>query len=350
MNWGKNILTKQKNMSKKIGNLLTVEEMKNKYSLSEQAIKNTQKHREELENIFIWKDDRKILVIWPCSADFEESLYEYAEFLSELQKKVEDKIKIVMRFYTWKPRTVWGWKGLQNSVPWEKPNLVTWMENSRKIAINIIEKYNLPLADELLQAQLVNYVDDIFCYFAIGARSTEDQFHREVSSGLDIPVWMKNPTSGDLQIMCNSIKAGQTPSVYAIWNEVFETTWNNLSHSVLRGGSNWPNYNLGNIEKTLEISKKMWVKNLSLIIDCNHSNSGKKWEKQIKIIEEVMGAIKWKLEVENFVKWFMIESYLENWRQDFEDIKKVKKGLSLTDPCVGKEGTIELVDKLYDLI
>lgn len=261
-----------------------------------------------------------------------------------------------MRFYTWKPRTVWGWKGLQNSIPWKKPNLITWIENSRKIAINIIEKYNLPLADELLQAQLVNYVDDIFCYFAIGARSTEDQFHREVTSGLNIPVWMKNPTSGDLQIMCNSVKAGQTSSVYIIWNEVYETTWNNLVHWVLRWWSNWANYSLENIEKTLELSEKMWVENLSLIVDCNHSNSWKKWEKQVKIMEEVMESINPHSvspkgrEVTQFVKWFMIEGYLEDWRQDFENIETVKKWLSLTDPCVGKEGTRELVERLYGKI
>jgi len=338
-------------MSKKImGNLLSVEEMKNKYSLSSEAKENIKKHKQDLENIFTWKDNRKVLIIGPCSADFEESLYEYAKFLSELQKKVEDKIKIVMRFYTGKPRTVWGWKGLQNSTPWEEPNLISGMENSRRIAINIIEKYNLALADELLQAQLVDYVDDIFSYFAIGARSTEDQFHREVSSWLEVPIGMKNPTSWDIQIMCNSVKAWQTSSTYAIWNEVFTTNWNNLTHWVLRWGSTWPNYNLENIEKSLELLNKMWTNNPALIIDCNHSNSWKKWEKQISIMEEVMGKISYLQEINSFVKWFMIESYLEDWRQDCTDLESVKKWLSLTDPCVGKDGTKDLVEKMYNLI
>ena len=337
-------------MAKKIWNLIPVEEIKEKYWLSENDKKNIEKHREELGKIFSGKDDRKVLIIGPCSADFEESLYEYAEFLAELQKKVEDKIKIVMRFYTGKPRTVWGWKGLQNSVPWEKPNLITWIENSRRIAVNIIKKYNLALADELLHPQLINYFDDIFCYFAIGARSTENQFHREVASGLEIPVWMKNPTSWDLQIMCNSIKAGQTESTYIIWEEVFETNGNKFTHWILRWGSNWPNYSLENIETTFKFTKKIWIENPALIIDCNHSNSWKKWEKQVEIMEEVMNNISKKTELLQFIKWFMIESYLFDWRADFENIETVKKGLSLTDPCVGKNGTIELVEKMYKML
>jgi 3-deoxy-7-phosphoheptulonate synthase len=319
--------------------------MKEKYGLSESAKNNLVKHKSELEDIFTWKDDRKILIIGPCSADFEESLYEYSEFLSGLQKKVEDKIKIVMRFYTWKPRTVWGWKGLQNSVPWDKPDLSSGIENSRRIAINIIKKYNIPLADELLHPQLVNYFDDIFSYFAVWARSTENQFHREVISGLDIPVWMKNPSSGDIWIMCNSIKAWQTPSTYVIWKKIYSTIWNNLTHWILRWGSFWPNYSLKNIEQSFELTKN--INNPALIIDCNHSNSWKKWEKQVSIMEEVIGNIQWN-KLEKFVKWFMIESYLYDWRQDFENIDTVKKWLSLTDPCVGKEWTIKLVESLYE--
>jgi 3-deoxy-7-phosphoheptulonate synthase len=287
------------------------------------------------------------LIIGPCSADFEESLYEYAEFLSDLQMMVWDKIKIVMRFYTWKPRTVWGWKGLQNSEPWEKPNLITWIENSRRIAINIIQKYNLPLADELLHPQLINYFDDIFSYFAIGARSTENQFHREVSSWLKIPVWMKNPTSGDIWTMCNSIKAGQAEGTYVIWEEVYETQGNKLTHWVLRWWESWSNYSLWDIIKTFDKVKEKNIKKPSLIIDCNHSNSWKKWKKQVKIMNKVLDSISETKELKDFVKWFMIESYLYDWRADFEDIKTVKKGLSLTDPCVGKNWTVDLVEGLY---
>ncbi len=338
-------------MSKKIvGKLLSVEELKSKYNLSENAQNNLKQHKKELSNIINWVDSRKILIIWPCSADFEESLYEYAEFLSELQKKVEDKIKIVMRFYTGKPRTVWGWKGLQNSNPWEEPNIITWIENSRAIAINIIEKHNLPLADELLHPQLISYVEDVFSYFAIWARSTENQYHREVVSGLTIPVWMKNPTSWDIWSMCNSIKAGQTESTFVVGNEVYETTWNNLTHWILRWGASWPNYSLWDIVESYEKTKAMKIENSSLLIDCNHDNSWKKPEKQIQILSEVMGNIEWQTELYNFVKWFMVESYLYDWRQDVTDFSQVKKGLSLTDPCIGKQGTIKLVEELYNFI
>ena len=335
-------------MAEKIWNLISVKEIKKKYKLEEQSEKNIEIHRKELKKIFSGKDDRKILIIGPCSADFEESLYEYAEFLSDLQMMVWDKIKIVMRFYTGKPRTVWGWKGLQNSIPGKEPNLITGIENSRRIAVNIIQKYNLPLADELLHPQLINYFDDIFSYFAIGARSTENQFHREVASWLEIPVWMKNPTSGDIWTMCNSIKAGQTKSTYAIWEKVYETQGNKLTHWVLRWGSDWPNYSLWDIVKTFDEVKKREIKKPWIIIDCNHSNSWKKWKKQVKIMNEVLDSILKTKELNSFVKWFMIESYLFDWRQDFEDIKTVKKGLSLTDPCVGKNWTVELVESLYE--
>ena len=338
-------------MSKKIiGKLPSIEELKSKYSLSEQAKRNFEQHEMELADIISWKDSRKILIIGPCSADFEESLYEYAEFLSQLQKKVEDKIKIVMRFYTGKPRTVWGWKGLQNSNPWEEPNLITWIENSRRIATQIIEKYNLALADELLHPQLINHIEDIFSYFAIWARSTENQYHREVASGLNISVWMKNPTSWDIGLMCNSIKAWQTQSTFVVGDEVYETTWNNLTHWILRWGASGPNYSLWDIVESYDKIKSMKIENPSLIIDCNHDNSWKKPEKQIQILSEVMENIWWQTELYNFVKWFMVESYLYDGRQDVVDFSTVKKGLSLTDPCIGKQGTIKLVEQLYSLI
>ena len=338
-------------MSKKIvGKLPHAEELKNKYSLTKEAQKKLKQHEKELSNIISWKDSRKILIIWPCSADFEESLYEYAQFLSELQKKVEDKIKIVMRFYTGKPRTVWGWKGLQNSNPWEEPNIITGIENSRKIAINIIEKYNLSLADELLQPQLISYFEDIFNYFAIWARSTENQYHREVASGLYIPVWMKNPTSWDIGLMCNSIKAGQTKSTFVVGDDVYKTTWNTLTHWILRWGASWPNYSLWDIVDSYDTTQTMKVENPSIIIDCNHDNSWKKPEKQIQILSEVMNSIEWQTELYSFVKWFMVESYLYDWRQDVEDFNTIKKGLSLTDPCIGKEATTKLIEQLYRLI
>ncbi|MFA5917134.1 MAG: 3-deoxy-7-phosphoheptulonate synthase [Candidatus Gracilibacteria bacterium] len=335
-------------MKKLIGELLAPSVLKTKIPLSEKAKAFTENSRQELKDIISGKSNKKILIIGPCSADFEESLYEYADFLSKLQEKVEDKIKIVLRFYTGKPRTIGGWKGLQNSAPGETPDLISGIENSRKIAVNIIEKYNLPLADELLHPQLVEHIGDLYSYFAIGARSSENQFHREVSSGLDFPVGMKNPTSGNISIMLNSVQAGTTPSVYVIGNDVYETSGNSYCHSILRGGITGPNYDLESIKKAYEENKKRNIINKGLIIDTNHDNSQKKYEKQIDIMQEVMNSISENKELKNFVKGFMVESYLFDGRQDYSE--NIQKGLSLTDLCIGKERTEELIMKMYNLI
>lgn len=342
-------------MKKLIWKLLSPYDLKNKIPLSESWSQSVDKNRQELKDIITWKSDKKILIIWPCSADFEDSLMKYAWFLSEMQKKVEDKIKIVMRFYTGKPRTVWGWKWLQNSSPWEIPNLVTWIENSRKIAVNIIERYNLPLADELLHPQLIEHIEDIYSYFAIWARSSENQFHREVASGISFPVWLKNPTSGDIKFMINSIQASLAPSVYAIWNSVYETTWNNYSHGILRWWSNWPNYELENIKQVYDLMNERKIKNKALIIDTNHDNSWKKYERQNQIMWEVMTSISGKKELSNLVKWFMVESYLFDDRQDLPCYPRawhgeLKHWLSLTDPCIWKEKTEKLIMDLYEMI
>ncbi len=333
-------------MKKMIWKLLSPYDLKNKFPLSETWKKSVEKNRQELKDIITWKTDKKMLIIGPCSADFEESLDKYAKFLSEMQEKIEDKIKIVMRFYTGKPRTIWWWKWLQNSRPWEIPNLITWIENSRKIAISLIEKYNLALADELLHPQLIEHIDDIYSYFAIWARSSENQFHREVSSGISFPVGLKNPTSWDIKIMLNSVEASMKPSIYVIWNSVYETTWNNYSHWILRWWSFWPNYSFDNLKNTFEMSNKREMKNKAIIIDTNHDNSVKNYDLQSHIMQEVLESISWNLELKNFVKWFMVESYLYDWRQDYWE--NLKMWLSLTDACIWLEKTQELIFDLYD--
>ncbi len=340
-------------MSKKIiWKLPKVSELKEKFPLSEKASENILQNIEELKNIFSWKDSRKILIIGPCSADFEESLYEYWEFLSELQEKVKDKIKIVFRFYTGKPRTVWGWKWLSYSVPWENPDLLKWMENTRRIAINLIEKFWLALAEEMLHPEMSDYFDDIFSYEVVWARSVENQYHREVMSWVSCPVWMKNHTLWDLQFMVNAIAAASNSSSYvsALW-EIYETTWNPFAHWVHRWAERWwTNYDLGSIKLSYELMEKRNILNKGIIIDCNHDNSKKDPFKQIAIMSEVLENISKDSESEKlktFVKGFMVESYLYDWRQEFESIETVKKGLSLTDPCIWKEGTREFVEKMY---
>jgi len=255
----------------------------------------------------LWEDSRKVLVIWPCSADFEESLEEYAQFLVWLNEKYWDKILFLMRFYTGKPRTVGWWKGLSYSTPGEEPDLIKWMENTRRIAIKLIEKYRIPLAEEMLH---------------------------------------------DLQFMVNAIAAATLPSSYvtALW-EVYETTGNSYAHWIHRGAERGEtNYNLGSILESYNLMEEKNIENKAIIIDCNHDNSKKNPEKQIQIMSEVMQNTSSQPEVYDFVKWFMIESYIYDGRQDVKDFSTVKKGLSMTDPCIGLEATEMLVRELYSLV
>lgn len=189
--------------------------------------------------------------------------------------------------------------------------------------MNIIERYGLPLADELLHPQLVEHVGDIYSYFAIGARSTENQYHREVASGLDFPVGMKNPTSGDIGTMVNSVKSGANKSVYVVGNDIFETSGNPFCHGVLRGGKSGPNYDLATIEETFAKMKNADIAHPAIIVDTNHDNSRKQYERQFDILKEVMTSIRDNGDLQGFVKGFMVESYLFDGRQDFsENVRK----------------------------
>lgn len=332
-------------MAKIIWKLQTWEEIKKEIKLNDNAKKFVEKKRKEIKDVFSWKSDKKILIIWPCSADFEESLYKYAEFLSDISKKIEDKIIVVMRFYTWKPRsTVWR-KWLQNSFPWEEADIKSWIKRSRKIAINIIEKYSLALADEMLHPQLNEYMDDLYCYQAIWARSSENQYHREVASWLDIAIWIKNTTSWNIQDMVNAIEASSKKSSYVTARDIFETSWNIYSHGILRWWNNWPNYSLDHIKDAYEKMKKWWFENRWILIDTNHANSNKNPLIQIDILKEVLESIKDEKNLSGFVKWFMVESYLYDWRQDYSE--GIKKWLSLTDPCIWLENTKKLIDLMY---
>jgi 3-deoxy-7-phosphoheptulonate synthase len=296
-------------------------------------------YREQIRKILTWEDSRKILIIWPCSADFEDSLNEYAEFLAKINDEVKDRIFIIMRFYTWKPRTINWWKWM----------IQDGIKGVREMWIKLTEKHNLPLADEMLNPHLLDYVDDIYTYLAIWARSTENQYHREVSSWLYIPVWMKNPTSWNIEIMVNSIKAWQYSHTYNGTRQVYETEWNPFCHWILRWWENWSNYSLEHILKAYHLMEK-GIKNPSLIIDTSHDNwriNGVKHpENQVNILKSVMKDIQEKPELLDFVKWFMVESYLFDWKQD-EKIEYPKHWLSLTDPCIWLEKTKELIYTMY---
>ncbi len=340
-------------MSKKaIRTLPTVEEIKNKYPLSNDWKSVVSQWIQDFQNILSWKDKRKVLVIWPCSADFEESLCKYAEFLAKLNEKYSDKILFLMRFYTGKPRTVGWWKWLSYSNPWEEPDLIKWMENTRRIAVKLIETYKIPLAEEMLHPEMSDYFDDIYSYQVVWARSVENQYHREVMSGIDCPAWLKNHTLWDLQFMVNAIAAANLPSSYVTaLGEVYETSGNEYAHWIHRGAERWgTNYDLESIQTSYDLMCKRNVINKAVVVDCNHDNSKKQPLMQTEIMTAALDAISWNDILTEFVKGFMIESYLYDGRQDVEDFSTVKKWLSMTDPCIGKEGTKNLVERLYNYL
>ena len=306
---------------------------------------------ENLKDIISWKSDRKIWIVWPCSVDFEESILKYWEELSKIRDKHKNEIEIVMRFYTGKPRTVWGWKWVQNSKPWEEPDIWKCLIESRKMAVKIIENFWMPIADEMLHPQLIKSFDDIYSYIAIWARSSENQSHREIASGLDMPIGFKNPTSWDLSVMINSIKSWQTESFYTIWEDIYFSRGNNFSHWILRGSNfEWNikiNYDKKSLKKIFEKIKSMKIKNPWFIIDTNHDNSWKDPSRQLNIMMETIKNLQ-SLEKSNkgilsMFKGFMTESYLYKWRQDY-DKENLIKWKSITDPCSSIEETREMAE------
>lgn len=353
--------------SEHLWKLIDSENLKNKAPLSEGAIATIQATQQEIEDVLAWKSNKKIMIVWPCSADFEDSLLEYAQKLKELKEKYGDEIVFVMRFYTWKPRTVGGWKWLQQGPledinNWELNtkdlteeeinNFNEWLIYSRKLAIKIIEESGIGLADEMLHPQLYNHFDDIYSYLAVGARSTENQYHREVSSWATQPIWMKNSTDWNVITWVNSVESAQKWwSICTIWNNIYRWNWNEYAHLILRGGNGKPNYDLNFIQEAYKEMIKRWIENPSVIIDLNHENSWKKPEEQKRIMLEVLDSIKDKPELKEFVKGFMCESYIKEWRQDFPknwDFSKITHGLSLTDPCSSIEETAKICKALSD--
>ncbi len=344
-----------------VGKIPTSLDIKIEHPLSKTWNNVVDQSRNEIKSILSWNSQKKILIIWPCSADFKESLEEYWSFIAEMRNKYEDKIEIIMRFYTGKPRTIWGWKWISNSRPWDKPDIPRWIMDSRELAIHLIEKYKIPLADEMLHPQLYNMFNDIYSYLAIWARSTENQGHREVTSWSNIPTGFKNPQSWDIDVMTNGIKAGQTPSTYTIWDNVYDSWWNMFSHGILRwwriNGNNFSNYDNNNLILTSEMLVKKWIINPSFLVDTNHENSDKQYEKQIEIMMRVFDGIdalknKW-VDISHYFKWFMTESYLLDWRQDWpkdDNISKIEKWCSLTDPCIWIEKTQIFLEEIYKRI
>jgi len=301
----------------------------------------------EIAAVFTGESDKFLLIIGPCSADNEDAVCEYVVRLAGLQEQVQEKIIIIPRIYTNKPRTTGeGYKGMAHQPkPTGEANMVKGLKAIRKMHIRSLKESHLPAADEMLYPQNYPYLEDILSYVAIGARSVENQLHRLTVSGMDVPAGMKNPTSGDLEVMLNSVQAAQIPHVFVYNGWEVHTPGNPLAHSILRGAVNQygqaiPNYYFEDIIRLSESYKKRNLKNPAIIVDTNHANSNKQYKEQPRIAYDVMRSRQQSKAIKTKVKGLMVESYLEEGSQKIgEDVY----GKSITDPCLGWNDTEKLI-------
>lgn len=312
------------------------------------ALAAIKKERDQgLKNIFKGVDDRFILIIGPCSAHNKEAVSTYVSRLAAVQDKVKDKILIVPRVYTNKPRTTGeGYKGMMHQPnPMEKPDLVAGIKAIREMQIQVLRESHLSAADEMLYPTNLGYVDDLLSYIAVGARSVENQKHRLTVSGVDVPVGMKNPTSGDIGVMLNSIKAAQIPHTFIYSGMEVKTTGNDVAHGILRGavnqyGRNIPNYHYEDLMHVVKAYHERGLNNPALIVDCNHANSSKNYKEQPRIAMEIIRNMKYNGDIKQMVKGLMIESYLEEGSQP--QTGEVF-GKSITDACIGWDQSERLI-------
>jgi len=309
----------------------------------------------ELNSVFEGKSEKFILVIGPCSADNEDSVLDYIYRLRGVQEKVKDKIIIVPRIYTNKPRTTGdGYKGmLHQPNPNEKPDILKGIISIRKLHMRAVAETGFACADEMLYPENHRYLSDIIAYVAVGARSVENQQHRLTASGLDVPVGMKNPTSGDLGVMMNSITAAQHSHVFCYRGWEVKTAGNPYAHAILRGyvdkhGKSHPNYHYEDLTNLHEIYSASGLENPAVIIDTNHANSAKRFLEQIRISKEVLHSMRYDSTVKNLVKGLMIESYIEDGAQKISDTEVY--GKSITDPCLGWEKSERLIYDIADAL
>lgn len=335
-----------------IQKLPTPEEIKNQYALPKPLADIKMQRDAEIRDVITGKSNKFLVIIGPCSADNEDSVCDYVNRLAKINDKVKDKLILIPRIYTNKPRTTGeGYKGIVHQPnPEKKPDFLAGLIAMRKMHIRAIEETGLTAADEMLYPENWMYVSDILSYVAIGARSVEDQQHRLTVSGFDIPAGMKNPTSGDISVMLNSVYAAQHPHSFIYRGFEVNTTGNELAHTVLRGANNKhgqsiPNYHYEDLIRLFEMYENMNLKNPACIIDSNHSNSNKQFEQQIRIVKEVMHSRKLCSDIHKLVKGVMVESYIE------EGSQKVGGGIygkSITDPCLGWADTEKLIYTIAD--
>lgn len=329
-------------------------EIKEQYPLTAELSQVKARRDKEIADVFTGKSGKMVLIIGPCSADREDAVLEYCERLAKLQEAVSDKLVLIPRVYTNKPRTTGdGYKGLLHQPdPRKTSDMLEGVIAIRRLHTNVLANTGLPTADEMLYPDNYRYLSDLLSYVAVGARSVENQEHRLTSSGIDIPVGMKNPTSGDISVMLNSIMAAQHPHTFIYRGWEVDTTGNPLAHAILRGyvnkhGESMPNYHFEELERLYNACTAKGLQNMALIVDANHANSGKKYQEQPRICKEVLHSCRHSGEIKSMVKGFMVESYLEPGCQKIGD---GVYGKSITDPCLGWEETIRLVQDIADLI
>ena len=334
-------------------------DLKNEYPLSDKLKAIKAKRDEEIRDIFTGKSDKFVVIIGPCSADNEDSVCEYVNRLAKLNDRVSDKLMIIPRIYTNKPRTTGeGYKGmLHQPDPEKKEDMLKGIIAIRELHTRAVKETGFTCADEMLYPENHRYLSDLLSYVAVGARSVEDQQHRLTASGVGIPVGMKNPTGGDIAVMMNSMIAAQHGHTFLYRGWEVTTTGNPYAHAILRGyvdkfGRNIPNYHYEDLQNLLEhyedvnASQQTTLANPAVIVDTNHSNSGKQFMEQIRISKDVLHSCKVSKEIHNLVKGLMIESYIEDGAQK---VGEHCYGKSITDPCLGWEESEKLLYTIAEM-
>lgn len=329
-------------------------EVKQQYPVTAELAATKAARDAQIADIFTGKSNKMVLVIGPCSADREDAVLEYCHRLARLQEQVADKLILIPRVYTNKPRTTGaGYKGLLHQPdPQKGSDMLAGIVAIRRLHTSVLSKTGLTTADEMLYPDNYRYLSDLLSYVAVGARSVENQEHRLTSSGIDVPVGMKNPTSGDIAVMLNSILAAQSRHTFIYRGWEVETAGNPLSHAILRGyvnrhGESIPNYHFEDMQQLYHAYAAMKLQNMALIVDANHCNSAKRYAEQPRICKEVLHACHRSDDIRAMVKGFMIESYLEEGSQR---IGEGVYGRSITDPCIGWNTTQKLVLDIAELI
>jgi len=328
------------------------QEIKGMYPLTNELAEVKRERDEQIKAVFAGKSDKFLLVIGPCSADSEEPVLDYVNRLKRVQDKVADKIIIIPRIYTNKPRTIGdGYKGmLHQPDPTKGSDLLKGIIAIREVHMRVLEQTGLSSADEMLYTENHRYLSDLLSYVAVGARSVEDQQHRLTASGLDIPVGMKNPTGGDISVMMNSITAAQHPHAFIYRGWEVESTGNEYAHAILRGyvnkhGQSLPNYHYEDLISLYDTYMERGLKNPAVMVDTNHANSNKDFREQKRIAKEVLQSCRYSGDVKSIVKGLMIESYIE---EGCQPVGGGVYGRSITDPCLGWKDTEELIYEIAD--